>query len=128
LFRRPCHVSPCLINGEGGSSSEYHSNYFSIENMSILFQISKVYSKCQEYFFYPSNVRSIFQLTRVFFYYQMLGVFFVKWQVYFQLSTEVFFEGYECFATDYNIFQLTQLLSGVFFNWQGNYFSVDKRN
>ena len=20
LFRRPCHVPPCLINGEGGSS------------------------------------------------------------------------------------------------------------
>ena len=28
------------------TSSEYLSNYFSIENMSILFQISKVYSKC----------------------------------------------------------------------------------
>ena len=22
LFRRPCHVPPCLINGEGGSSSQ----------------------------------------------------------------------------------------------------------
>ena len=22
LFRRPCHVPPCLINGEGGSSSD----------------------------------------------------------------------------------------------------------
>ena len=44
--------------------------------------------------------------------------FFVKWQVYFQLSAGVFFEGYECFATNYNIF-----------NWHNccqEYFSIDK--
>ena len=110
------------------TSSEYLSNYFSIENMSILFQISKVYSKCQEYFFYPSNVRSIFQLTRgEFFYYQVSGVgFFLSndkcifsWvQEYFSKAMSVL-QLTTIFSIDTtaarSIFQLTR---EVFFSWQ----------
>ena len=28
LFRRPCHVPPCLINGEGGSSTLFNCRYY----------------------------------------------------------------------------------------------------
>ena len=36
LFRRPCHVPPCLINGEGGSTSCWPAANNSLNIMTVI--------------------------------------------------------------------------------------------
>ena len=103
------------------TSSKYLSNYFSIENMSILFQISKIYSKCQKYFFilqmsglyFNWLEYSFITKCRELFFCQMISVFLVEYRSIFR-RLWVFCNWLQYFSIDTtavrSIFQLTREL------------------